>query len=217
MGAPLLQIALDVTSRADALGLAARVYPHFDILEAGTPLLLSEGVAVLEALRSTCPGKRLLADLKIMDAGRLEASLAFDRGADIVSVLAVADDSTIRGALQAASERGGSILADLINTPDPLGRARELEAMGVHALCVHTAHDAAASGRSPLHELAALRPVTRALLAVAGGLALESAVESVTLGADIVVVGASVLGAPDPTESARSIRAAMARAAEVRE
>jgi len=120
---PRLQLAIDVLRTSDALRLAEATYPHFDIAEIGTPLIIEEGLAALEALKSRFPDKQYLADLKIMDAGFIEASSGFTRGADIVTVLAAADDQTISGALEAAEKHHGKIMADLINVPDPLVRA----------------------------------------------------------------------------------------------
>ena len=197
--------------------MARAVYPHFDILEAGTPLVLEEGLAALEALREACPGKRYLADLKIMDAGRLEASSGFRRGADIVTVLGAADDRTVRGALEAASEHGCELMADLINVADPARRARELSAMGVQMLCIHTAHDVWESGGSPLRELEKVRVVTAALLAVAGGLTLASVGPAAAAGADILVVGSAITGARDPRAAARELLERMGRGGEATE
>lgn len=212
MTLPSLQLAVDVLSTDEALELTRAVYPHFDILEVGTPLILEEGLAALEALREACPGKRYLADLKIMDAGRLEASSGFCRGADVVTVLGAADDSTIGGALEAAAQHGGQIMADLINVADPAARARRLEQMGVHLLCVHTAHDVTESGGSPLRELVEVRRVTRCRLAVAGGLDLSSVGQVVRSGADVLVVGSAITRNREPAAAARAFLEAMARA-----
>ena len=78
----------------------------------------------METIKTRFPDKKCLADLKIMDAGKIEATSAFQRGADIVTVLGCADDQTVRGALEAAEAHGGLLMADLINVRDPVGRAR---------------------------------------------------------------------------------------------
>jgi 6-phospho 3-hexuloisomerase len=150
-----------------------------------------------------------------MDAGRLEASSGFRGGADVVTVLGAADDRTIRGALEAAAEHGGELMADLINVSDPAGRARELAAMGVRLLCVHTAHDVSESGGSPLRELAVVRDATDARLAVAGGLTLDGAARAVAAGADILIVGSAITGASAPrADRARKGDAGMSSSAE---
>ena len=202
---PLLQLAIDTRDLPSALTLADRVYPHYDIAEIGTPLIIEEGLRALEVLKARYPDKHYLADLKIMDAGRLEAESAFRRGADIATILAVADDKTIQGALEAAANYGGQLMADLINAPDPVHRAAELAALGVHIVCIHTAHDLAGQEEDLVGNIEAVRKTVDCRLAVAGGLALEDVDQAVESGADILVFGGAIAGHPEPGEAARQI------------
>ena len=203
---PRLQLAVDATDLPTALRLAEAVYPHYDIAEVGTPLIIEEGLRALEALRRAFPDRQYLADLKIMDAGRLEAESAFRRGADIVTVLALADDKTIGGALEAADRHGRQIMADLINVPDAAGRARELQALGVQIICVHTAHDVQGGSTGPMATLHAVRKAVTCRLAVAGGLALEDVDRAVGAGAGILVFGSSLANHPAPGRLAAEIK-----------
>ncbi len=86
----LLQIALDALTPREALELVGQTYPHFDIVEIGTPLIIAEGLSALEAIKAKFPDKKHVADLKIMDAGKLGAASAFKRGADIVTAFGAA-------------------------------------------------------------------------------------------------------------------------------
>lgn len=201
-GAALLQLALDVSSTAKALEIAGAVHPHFDIAEIGTPLVIEEGLKALEELKRRFPDKRYLADLKIMDAGSVEAASGFARGADIVTVLAAADDRTVSQALEAAFRHGGRIMADLINVADPPARARRLQDLGVDMICTHTAYDRQGAGIDPLRELAELRGAVRCTLAVAGGLKPEHVRRAVDSGADILIVGGAISAHPDPAAAA---------------
>lgn len=204
---PLLQLAIDSPDITVARRLVEAVYPHFDILEVGTPLILAEGVRAIEALRAGHPDKQFLADLKIMDVGEGEAENAFRHGADIVTVLALADDQTIRGALEAAKRCSGQIMADLINTPDPINRAIDLERLGVQIVCIHTAYDLEGQGVDPLRGLVAMRKAVRARIAVAGGLGIESLKPATERGADILIVGGGITRSPSPGETgARYVR-----------
>lgn len=204
---PLLQLAIDCLTTGEAVAILEQVYPCFDIAEVGTPLLIEEGLSALEALKSCCSDRRYLADTKIMDAGRIEASSAFGRGADLATVLAVADDLTIRQALDAANEQQGQIMVDLINAADPVERARQLEQMGVEILCAHTAYDRQATGVDPLADLERIRSAVSCQLAVAGGLGLDTVGMALDRGADIVVVGGAILNQPDRRAAAASIYA----------
>ena len=201
----LLQLAIDTTDMSSALRLAEAVYPHYDMAEIGTPLIIEEGLHALEAIKSQFPDKQYLADLKIMDAGRLEAECAFRRGADFVTVLALADDQTIRGALEAADKYGGQIMADLINVARPARRARELESLGVPCFCVHTAHDVQGTGVDPMANLHSVREAVTCRLAVAGGLKLGDVDQAVRGGADILVFGSFLSTNSDPGQLAEKI------------
>ena len=193
-----LQLAIDVLSVDDALQIGEAVYPHFDIAEIGKPLIIEAGMAAVECLKERFPDKQYLADLKIMDAGFIEASSGFARGADIVTVLAAADDSTISNALEAAAKYDGKIMVDLINVADPISRAQRLQQLGVEMMCVHTAYDRQAPGVDPLAELLELRAMTDVSLGVAGGLKLDNVKRAVDCGADIVVVGGAIITHENP-------------------
>ena len=200
-----LQLALDFVSLAEAVEMANRVYPHFDILEVGTPLLLAEGLRAVSELKARFPDRLVLADAKIMDAGHCEADLAFRCGADIVTVLAAADDRTVQGALQAARSHGKRLMADLINVQNTARRGRELNVMGVDIIGLHTAYDRQDEGVNPLGELAELRGCLTAALSIAGGLKLDNLPEIVAHRPDIVVVGGGITSSGDPEGVAKKI------------
>ena len=109
-----LQVAMDVLTIEAALELAGKVAEHVDIIELGTPLVKNEGLSAITAIKTAHPDKIVFADLKTMDAGELEADIAFKAGADLVSVLGSADDSTIAGAVKAAKAHNKGIVVDLI-------------------------------------------------------------------------------------------------------
>ncbi len=198
----MLQLALDTTNLHVALDLAQAVYPYYDIVEIGTPLIIEEGLRALEVLKAKWPHKQFLADLKIMDAGELESASAFRRGADLVTVLALADDKTIIGALAAAEKYKGLIMVDMINVPNPVARARELQSLGVQIVCIHTAHDVQGDKVDLMEDMQRVREVTTCRIALAGGLKLESVNEAVACGANILVVGSSITADPTPGEVA---------------
>ena len=202
---PLLQVAIDALSTEQALEMVGQVYPHVDIIEIGTPLIMGEGLSALETIKARFPGKKYLADLKIMDAGKIEATIAFKQGADIVTVLAAADDLTIRGTLEAAAGHGGQVMADLINVRDPVARAIELSVMRVPILCLHTAFDRRGPDEDILYLLEVVRPAVTCQLAIAGGLTSDSVRQALSKGADIVVVGSGITDQPDPGKAARTI------------
>jgi len=186
--------------------MASSVYPSFDIVEIGTPLLIEEGLSVLELIKKEFPDKLYLADAKIVDAGYLEASSAFARGADIATILGLADDKTIREALRSAAEHEKMLMADLMHVPNLVERAKQLEALGVHIICLHTAWDCQNSLIDPLDGLREVRSAVGCKLAVAGGITLEKVDEAASAGVDILIVGGGIVTQSDPGRVAAEIK-----------
>lgn len=200
-----LQIALD-GELAAALEILAAVHPYIDIAEIGTPLVFREGMQALRRIRAAYPQLTLVADLKIMDAGEAEADIAFDAGADIVTVMAVAADATVAGALSSARTQGKQVMVDMMQVAGLRERARALAATGCDLLCLHTAHDQQAQG-SPFAQLADLREaLPLAGLAIAGGVKLPDLAHILPLKPQVVIVGSAITASPDPRACAKEFQ-----------
>ena len=192
-GAPRVQLSLDLTALDEALATAEiGVRAGVDWLEAGTPLILAEGLHAVRALHARFPEHPVVADLKTMDAGYLEAEMMFRAGASFVVVMAAAHERTVREAVRAGRALGGRVMADLMLHPDKPGMARRLEEWGVDVVIVHTGYDERHHDgrRSPLDDLAAVRAAVSLPLQAVGGLSIEQAARMPGLGAPLVVVGA---------------------------
>lgn len=200
-----LQLALDMLSSEAALSMAKTVEPYVDIIEVGTPLLKHEGISVVKLLRQHFPDKTILVDLKTMDVGKYEADFAFDAGADMVTVLGVADDSTIAGAIASAKICGKAVVVDLINVVDKPARARQSQALGVQFVAVHSGIDQQHQGQSPLTDLLAVKEAVSIGVLVAGGIRLETLPRVLHLNPEIVVVGGAITSVADPVAVARAI------------
>src|SRR5256712_2338437 len=135
---PVLKVALDHMHLKRAL-LAAKeaVEGGADWLEAGTPLVKSEGIEVVRQLKKSFPGKTIVADLKTMDTGAFEVEIAAKAGADVITVMGVTDDATILEAVRAARRYGSQIMVDLLRVGDQPARAEELEKLGVAYFNMH--------------------------------------------------------------------------------
>lgn len=202
-----LQLALDDIEREDVLPLLDLVVDQIDIVEVGTPLVIRYGVELVSRIKQRYPQLEVLCDAKIMDAAHYEAALAFDAGANYVTVLGLTDNGSVRGAVEAAAERGAQIMADMICVPDLVGRARELQELGVHVVAVHTGIDQQARGRTPLDDLRSLATSGLAVpLAVAGGVNRECAADYLALNPSILIVGGGITAAADPAAEATAIR-----------
>lgn len=204
-----LQIALDLDGLDKALAMAEKVYGLVDIIELGTPLMLKEGVGAVRTIKRRFPEAVILADMKIADGGYMEAKFAADAGADIITVLGVAANETVLGVKRAAHEAGKLVYVDMLSVENLAERARELDALDVDIIGVHTAYDVQHTGRTPFDDLAVLRgAVNGAQVAVAGGVKLDTIGRARALGADIAIVGAALTAAPDVREAARRFREA---------
>jgi 3-hexulose-6-phosphate synthase len=205
-----LQLALDVESLAAARAVLDTTADLVDIAEVGTPLVLRAGTAVVTALKKEYPRLTILADFKIMDAGELEAAIAFEAGADIVTVLAAAETVTIRRACDAARRAGREVMADLIAVAEPARRAGEVLDAGADILCCHVAFDRQSAGVDPAGELAAVRSaLPGARVAVAGGMTPATIGLVRALKPEIVIVGGFVTRAADPRAAATALRSAL--------
>jgi 3-hexulose-6-phosphate synthase/6-phospho-3-hexuloisomerase len=206
----LLQLALDEYNVAQALRVAREaVAGGVDLIEAGTPLIKSEGLEAVRKLRAAFPGVPIVADMKTMDAGRMEVEVAAKAGASYVMILGVASDSTLKDAIEAGRNHGVKIGVDLVGVADPAARAREAEAMGAALVSVHCPIDEQMKGRDPFKTLTAVARAVRIPVAVAGGINSETAGRAVEAGASIVVVGGALSKAENATVAAKAIRTAM--------
>lgn len=210
---PVLQVALDFLDTERALRLAQEaVSGGADWLEAGTPLIKSEGLDVVRKLRTTFPYHVIVADLKTMDAGRTEFEAAANAGANIAVVLAAASDATIAQCVEAGHKYGIKTYADTINIPDDrlAERVARLTEIGADIIGVHIPVDDQMLGIDPLSRLKTAVAATRLPVAVAGGVTSESAPALVAAGASIIIVGGALHKASDAKQAAADIRKAMA-------
>jgi 3-hexulose-6-phosphate synthase/6-phospho-3-hexuloisomerase len=204
---PILQVALDLLNQDRALTIAKdTVNGGADWIEAGTPLIKSEGMEIIRKLKETFPENTLVADMKTMDTGAFETEMAAKAGADVVCVLAVADDSTIIEALKSARKYGAKLMVDLIGVKDEVKRAKELEKLGINYLCIHVGIDEQMIGKTPLETLKSLVKKSNIPVAVAGGINSETAGDIVKAGASIVIVGGAITKAKDVKKSTQQIK-----------
>jgi 3-hexulose-6-phosphate synthase/6-phospho-3-hexuloisomerase len=207
---PVLQLALDFVDLKRAMKNAeAAVAGGADWLEAGTPLIKSEGLEAVRELRRLFPRATIVADMKIMDAGRIEVETAAKAGANIVDVLGAASDATIRECVQAGKNYGAKIVVDLIAVADPVRRAKEIEGFGADYVTVHCAIDEQMEGKNPFETLRRIAENVSVPVGVAGGINSETVPLALEAGASIVIVGGAITKAVDPKDAAGTIKKAM--------
>src|SRR5680860_1504392 len=207
---PKLQVALDFVDLPRALKVAEEaVEGGVDWLEAGTPLIKSEGLQAVRELRTRWPRHTVIADMKTMDAGRAEVEYAAKAGANIVGVLGRASDATIRECVEAGRNYGADIMVDMIQVDDPVSRAMQVEEMGASYIGIHVAIDEQMEGRTPFETLRQVANEVSIPVSVAGGINSETAAEAAKAGASIIVVGGAIIKASDAAEATRQIKRAV--------
>jgi 3-hexulose-6-phosphate synthase/6-phospho-3-hexuloisomerase len=204
---PILQVALDLIQGARAIQIAKEaVDGGVDWLEIGTPLIKSEGMEILRKIRASFPGKTIVADMKTMDTGGFETEMVARAGATVNTIMGATDDGTIMEAVRAGSKYGCRIMVDLMGVEDKVGRADELEAMGVDLLCLHVSIDDQMMGLTFTEEVRKLTSATNLPVAVAGGITSETAPELIKAGASVIIVGGAITKSPDVKEATVRIK-----------
>ncbi len=195
---PIVQISLDLTNIAEAIETAhMAMRAGVDWLEAGTPLILAEGLHGVRELRRNFPEVPIVADLKTMDGGYLEAEMMAGAGATHVVVMARAHEETIRCVVKAGRDFGVKVMGDNMVCPDMVAGAKWLEDLGCDYIIHHIGYDErrgiAARGLrmpSPLDQLRDVCQAVKVPVQAVGGLSLEQAIQCPAYGAPLVVLGA---------------------------
>jgi len=211
---PLLQCAMDYISLPPALAMSLKVAPEVDIIEIGTPLCKAAGLEAIRAIREVLPDKLILADFKSPDVGGLEAKMAFDAGADMMTVIGGAALATVESALEAARVAGKEMLMELTGVRDILARAREWRQIGVERMVYHRGWDEQAFNRQWVEED---RTTVRQLIdmgfkiTVTGGITVNTLAFFQPLNVSVVICGRGIREAADPRQAAHEFRAEMRR------
>jgi 3-hexulose-6-phosphate synthase/6-phospho-3-hexuloisomerase len=193
---PIVQISLDLTSLEEALETAEiAVAAGVDWLEAGTPLILAEGLRAVEGLRKRFPNHPIVADLKTMDGGYLEAEMMARAGASSVVVMGRAHEATIRRVVDAGRAFGVTVMGDNLASEDRVANARWMESLGVDYVIHHIGYDERRMipGLSPMDELDEVVRAVNVPVQAVGGLSIRQAIECPAHGAPLVVLGAPLV------------------------
>lgn len=206
---PKVQVALDFVHLRDALRIARiAVSQGVDWLEAGTPLIKSEGMRAVRSLSREFPKNTVVADMKTLDAGAIETEMAREAGAGVVSVSGLAHDKTVRDSVRVARRHDAMLMADLLMAANPRRRARQLETLGVDIVCIHTGIDAQIAQHSRMKVSRTIQTITRSLnipVAAAGGISPRIAEKLLDSGVKLVIVGGWITRSRNPARAAGEI------------
>lgn len=202
-----LQIAVDVADTEKVLQIAEEVSDIIDIYEVGTPVIMKEGMVPVRKLKQKYPDLCVLADTKIVDGGALEAADVCEAGADILTVLALSDDATVKDVTETAHRYGRKVMADLICVSEPEQRALELLQLGVDYIGIHTGVDQQKAGRTPLGDLERLSAVIAPeCISVAGGISLKSIDSYAAFSPGIIIAGSALYRAENIRSAAEEMK-----------
>jgi 3-hexulose-6-phosphate synthase/6-phospho-3-hexuloisomerase len=191
-----IQVSLDVPILDEAMKMAeTAVHAGVDWLEAGTPLLLSQGLKAVKELKKAFPHKPVVADMKAMDGAGLESRMAIEAGADFVVIMSQAHWASVKEMVKVAHSMGAKVMADILNAPDKVDASKEMEGLGVDWIIVHTGFDERKyiEGASPLADLPEILKAVDIPVQAAGGLSIEQSIETVAMGASALVIGAPLV------------------------
>jgi len=194
--------------------MALKVAPYVDVIEIGTPLCKAAGIDAVRAIREVCPDKLILADLKTPDVGGLEAQMAFEAGADMMTVIGGAPMATVESALKVAQEMDKEMLMELTGVRDIIARATEWKQVGVGRMVYHRGWDEQAFAREWTEDD---KRIIRQLIdmgfkiTVTGGITVELLPFFQDLDVSIIIAGRAIHRAPDPPAAALELRSTIAR------
>ena len=202
-----IQLAVDLTTTKEAVELLEEVAEYVDIIEVGSPLVVSEGLHAVREIRKRYPDKTILADCKIMDGANFIGAMAYDAGADIVTVVAAAHDYTIMEHVRTAHERGKLAEVDMMNIVDIEKRAQELMDMGVDIVCMHASAEALRPNEVFINRIKRMLSVVPCEKAsVANSLNFNTLDRVLVYKPEIVVVSVPILSATDKKSAAKKVR-----------
>ncbi len=221
---PVLQVALDMVSADRALEVASQASEAgAQWLEAGSPLIMSEGIGIVRRLKTAFPDKVVVADLKLLEQGYVLAEMASANGADIVTVSALSSRRNVTEAVEGAKKNGAGVMADLlwVRRSEELDRAKTAVQLGADYVCFHMGSDDIPFAPSSLAErqkdIASAIAAINVPVAVAGRLNDSSAAEMAKAGAKIIAVGAYITGSANVRQTTaqllKSIEASQGRKA----
>lgn len=155
MTKPLLQIALDSLSLEKAVADAKQAENSVEIIEVGTILACAEGMKAVSTLRALHPNHIIVCDLKTTDGGAILAKMAFEAGADWLTVSAAAHPATKAACKKVADEFNA---ANNPQTPKEIQieiygnwtmeDAKDWVTLGVKQAIYHRSRDAELAGKS---------------------------------------------------------------------
>ncbi|WP_299089121.1 3-hexulose-6-phosphate synthase [uncultured Metabacillus sp.] len=184
-----IQLALDRYSIDEAIDLAKASEEFVDWIEVGTSLIKEYGMESVKRIKNAFPHKVIVADIKTIDNALYEFEMCFRAGADVATVMGVSPNATIKACVETAEKMGKKVMIDLLNTNDE--QKEELLKYKQAIFCAHVSKDEQEmSGKSAIN-ISHMYDWT-GMLAVAGGINLESFDQFQEIKPDVVIIGSAI-------------------------
>ncbi len=198
-----LQIAIDSMTDDEALKFIQSVEQYSDIIEIGTPLIYKYGLKFVSKVNEKISTAQLLADAKIVDAGALESRMFLENGADIITVLGGASNTTIKEARTIVQDYRAKLMIDLIDTPSrkKVNRVKELHKFGCDYFCIHRPSDTKTEENLFLPDFSSIS--SELYLAAAGGINGENIRKVISYNPEVIIIGSAITEATDPMIQAK--------------
>jgi bifunctional enzyme Fae/Hps len=164
------------------------------IIKAGAPLIKRYGIEVCQKIHQIRPESVLIADMKTLDTGNLEARMAGDATADVIVFSALAPLKTQERAMEECHKIGARSYMDTINIDDPAEIIRQLE-VKPDIVELH--------GRPDEAQVAKIKKACGgALVALAGEFEQSELNDIIETGVDILMVNKTLTCAEDMNKKA---------------
>lgn len=202
---PVLQIALDMDELVKAVEIASKIAAETKCnhiwIEAGTPLLKSWGRIAVKSLKEIVKCT-LIADTKTMDVPRIEAKIVSEAGADGFTVLGLADEDTLKEAMEAKEQYQKILAIDLIGVKEPYKRALEIARYEPDILVFHVGismqRARGVTAEYLIREAVKAKNDLGIRIGLAGGLKPGSIKPLIDSGVDVVIVGSAITASQYP-------------------
>ncbi len=199
---PYLQIALDLIDAQNLDDILQGIPKNNKILlEAGTPTIKKFGINLLNSIKKYHPKSYIIADMKTLDVGWLEVQIAVEENANAVAVSGLAPRETIESALFEAKKHQVDIILDLMNVSSPMELLSSLSEIPPIVL-FHRGIDQEGNQEHPWELISLIKQeYPNTLIAVAGGLNLQTSEKAIQKGADVIVIGRAITQADSIEET----------------
>ncbi len=197
-------LALDVTSRADAVRVVEAVRDYVDAVKIGWPLILAVGPDIIGEIAKN---KDVICDLKIADipnTNRLIVEQAMKRGASAVIAHGFTGDDSVKACIDAAKGQV-FVLTEMSHPGAKQFTAPVADKLAALAKSVGARGIVAPATRP--ERIAELRKIIGDLEIISPGVGAQGgkASDALKAGADYIIVGRAIYEAPDPKAAAKAL------------